>query len=696
MEMANITYQDNDGNIKVEIDEEWCIACGRCVSACKHDVRYYIYDSYAVPRPPTSEKQKTVTPPELSDSDIEQAFEMLGKTEDAKQNINCGACGSDTCYNMARKVALKVNIPINCMAKAMEDARTEHEHYLEAHDQYLEAVETAREASRAKSAFLANMSHEIMTPMNAILGMLELLEHEELDARQMGYVNDVSLSAKSLLGIINDILDMSRIESGELEFQPVDYSLTELINNLAAVFMTPAQEKGIEFTIETDGHLPECLYGDDLKLKQVLTNTLANAVRFTEKGNIKFTTITDGEKLIFKVEDTGIGIREEEIPELFNEYEQGDSFKNRGVVGTGLGLSITKSFVDMMGGDIAVESEFGNGTTFTITIPIVAGNPDNIRTDRIAGDEQTLSAPEAKVLVTDDNEFNLKVAVGLLGLMDIKAETAASGAEAIKLVQQNDYDIIFMDHMMPDMDGIETLREIRKLGGKYQELLIVALTANSVQSAREMYFSNGFNDFLAKPIDSNELRDILKRRLPPEKVGTKVKYRLKQDELSEEEELLRKAAITFVKENQGAIENLTASLEAGDIKTAHRIAHTIKSSAGYLGKKNLQDAALSLEQSLQSEAARYTPEQLETFKNELGETLRELEPILIKAQSEKTDTEQISDETLTSLLEKLRPLLEKGDFGAVGFVERLKGVEGMEKLAELIDDYDFEGALQLL
>ena len=310
--------------------------------------------------------------------------------------------------------------------------------------------------------------------------------------------------------------------------------------------------------------------------------------------------------------------------------------------------------------------------------------------------EQLLSAPEARVLVTDDNELNLKVASGLLGLMDINAETANSGSKAIKLIKNSDYDIVFMDHMMPDMDGIETLQEIRKLGGKYKDLIIVALTANAVKSAREMLLGNGFNDFLAKPIDSVMLGDILRKYLPQHKILTKTRRRGPVAGVGITDELRRNAMITFVKENRNTFWDMLDALDTGDFKTAHRISHTLKSSAGYLGKRELQDAALSLELSLQSEPPTYTAYQLDIFNTELARALIEFDPIFKESEAEKTDAVQIDKKELTELLMEVRPLLQKGDFTVVGYIKRLQGIIGMEELTELIDDYDFENAIKLL
>jgi len=566
---------------------------------------------------------------------------------------------------------------------------------LEMTEQLETALEEAQQANKAKSTFLSNMSHEIRTPMNAIIGMGELLQHEDLSERQKEYVDDITLSSKALLEIINDILDFSKIESGKLELNPIDYNLIALLSHIEAMFAYITKRKGLSFILEPVGDLPEILYGDDIRLRQILTNILGNAVKFTEKGYVRLRVTASEDMLFFEITDTGVGIRKEDQPKLFKAFEQMDKALNRNIVGTGLGLVISRSFIDMMGGTITLESEYGQGTVFTIAIPIVLGNEDLVKGCNTE-EERSIIAPEAKVLVVDDNEFNRKVASGLLNLMEIEAETTDSGYKAIELVSSKDYDIVFMDHMMPGMDGVEATFEIRKMGGKYEHLPIIALTANAVSGAKEMFLENNFNGFLSKPIDSNELKRVLECWLPSEKVYIKDRSDDPETRVHKEDELRKKSIVTFVKENINTFEQVTESLSAGDIKTAHRIAHTLKSSAGYLGKNELQDAALSMELSLGAETPVYSPEQLEVLKKWLEEALREFEPIFIEAESNKPAAVQIDNEELTSLLSEIKPLLEKGDFGASDYVEKLQSIAGMEELAERIDDYDFEGALQIL
>jgi signal transduction histidine kinase/DNA-binding NarL/FixJ family response regulator len=385
------------------------------------------------------------------------------------------------------------------------------------------ARDKADTESKYKSAFLANMSHEIRTPMNAIIGMADLLVNEQISRRQMGFINDIKVSAYSLLSTINNILDFSKIESGKFSLTPANYDFRALIDNIIVMFRYVTQKKGLEFKYESSGDLPEYLYGDELRLRQVLTNVCGNAVKYTEQGYIKLNISFSGINLIFEVSDTGMGIHKEDLPKLFDAFERMEMKKNRSIAGTGLGLPICKSIVEMMGGLILVDSEYGKGSVFTIIIPVVSGDKSEVKPVKVQKRERTLYAPNASILIVDDNEINLKVAEGLLGLFKISVKTAFSGKEAISMVQKNDFDIVFMDHMMPEMDGIEATGEIRKLGAQYEKLPIIALTANTVQGVKEIFLSNGFNEFISKPIKIQELNEILREWLPPEKIEEKTR-----------------------------------------------------------------------------------------------------------------------------------------------------------------------------
>ena len=369
--------------------------------------------------------------------------------------------------------------------------------------------ETAQAASEAKSLFLANVSHEIRTPMNAVLGMAELLLSENLNDRQKQYAEDIKTSAMSLLDIVNEILDLSKIQSGKMNLVPIHYDFWALINNISSMVNSLIKEKNISFSTEILGEMPKYLYGDDVRLRQILLNILSNAVKFTEAGYVHLLLDAANDNLRFSIKDTGRGMRKEDVPALFEAFKQFEAEKNRGLKGTGLGLSITKTLVEMMNGYIEVESVYGQGTTVHVVIPKTPG--DETKVLRTGTDERVVCPPDTKILVVDDNAINLNVISGLLRLCDLAPVTASSGSEAIEMIRRDRYDVVFMDHMMPEMCGVEATRIIRDMGTKVP---IIALTANAVINAKEMLLAAGMDDYLSKPIIRDELNKMLLKWIP--------------------------------------------------------------------------------------------------------------------------------------------------------------------------------------
>jgi signal transduction histidine kinase/CheY-like chemotaxis protein len=368
----------------------------------------------------------------------------------------------------------------------------------------------AERANHSKSDFLAAMSHEIRTPMNAIIGLNDILARTKLDSKQRKYLADIRSSAGTLLGLINDILDFSKIEAGKMSIVNSAYNLRALLDHLYSLYAKSFSDKDLYFKIEISDNLPEWVNGDEMRVRQTLTNLITNAAKYTKTGGgiLKASLDPSNHFLVFEMHDTGIGIKPEETERLFTPFERLDVMKNRTIQGAGLGLPISANFCTLMGGSLTVESEYGKGSVFTAKLPYVYADKSQYEKEEAA---DIFPAPDLNVLVIDDIEINLDVASVMLEAFGIRADTAGGGEEGIKKICEKDYDIVFMDHMMPEMDGIEATKCIRAMGGKYQTLPIVALTANAVNDAERNFLQNGFTGFLAKPLELVTLSRCLKK-----------------------------------------------------------------------------------------------------------------------------------------------------------------------------------------
>lgn len=394
-------------------------------------------------------------------------------------------------------------------------------------DALVEEKERADEANRAKSAFMSNMSHEIRTPMNAIVGMTEILMRSELPEMEREYLGNIQRSGNALLGIINDILDFSKIESGKMQITEEDYAPLLMLQDLKMIILNRIGSKRIQLYFDIDEKLPAKLYGDELRIRQILINIANNAVKFTEEGYVKLTiqireVVENTAWIFFSVQDTGQGIAPEDMEKLFGAYSQVDTKKNHYKEGTGLGLAISKQFVELMGGNIGVKSTYGEGSEFYFTIPqkiVDARRAVDVKEEPRNNSENVLNftAPEAKIMVVDDNEMNRKVAKGLLAPLQMQIDTAENGKQALDLIGSKKYDLIFMDHMMPVMDGIEATKKLREMSDEYAKTVpVIALTANAIMEARKQFFEAGMNDFVAKPIDLKDICMKIRQWLPAE------------------------------------------------------------------------------------------------------------------------------------------------------------------------------------
>ena len=681
------------------------------------------------------------------------------------------------------------------------------------------ANEDLARAAKMQGDFLANMSHEIRTPMNAVIGFAEMALREDLPDSARNYIQQIKSSGNALLTIINDILDYSKIESGKMEIIPVDYEPLSMIDDVTNIIMTRLVDKDVELLLDVNPNIPSVIYGDNIRIRQILINICNNATKFTHEGYVKvfvdFEWVDDEYiEMYFAVEDTGIGIKPKDIEKVFNSFQQVDSKRNRSIEGSGLGLTICRNLLKLMGSDLELESEYGKGSTFSFRIKqrvvdsspsIVLDNPDSIniagvfknsdvaddfyndasklglnpkvmyaapnemerisawyentkedqdvffiveqplfdpeickqvdskfiihnvvlvdtfadlrswtqyndllilrkplsvmnlssllnhknviKQDLSSGNElYTFTAPEARVLIVDDNMVNLTVAQGLMGPLKMTVDLASSGKEALRMISINHYDVIYMDHMMPEMDGIETTQKIRKEHPECKKTPIIALSANAVSGAKEMFIEAGMNDFVAKPIEVRSLVDSVRRYLPKEKMVRGENFEEKESDNQEVKDILVIADL----DTTGAIKLLGSEAlymnvlriyyesidskanrikqlyEAKDILGYTTEVHALKSSSRQIGAMELGELAFTLEKAGKNEdihtIERYTDKLLTDFL-----AYKEiLKPYVDNSDNNDSQSGDVTtDSDLAPIFEKLISAIELFDFEAI-------------------------------
>lgn len=568
--------------------------------------------------------------------------------------------------------------------------------------------ERADKASAAKSNFLSSMSHEIRTPMNAINGFSELILAEKgISAQTKKYAADIRQASNNLVSIVNEILDFSKIEQGKFEIIEDEFMLSSLLHDVTAMIGMRLMEKPIEFRVEIEDNIPNSLYGDVTRIRQIMINILNNSVKYTDKGEIFFHVGWEkpeegSEKGLLKVsiKDTGIGIKKEDLSKLFEAFKQVDTKRNKGITGSGLGLAVVKSLLDLMDGDVHVDSVYGEGSQFSFEVPLKPLS--DVECEFVYGEahhshEKSFSidfiAPKAHVLVVDDNKVNLEVARGLIEKYGIQVETALSGSDAIEVFKKYpDLDMIFMDHMMPIMDGVETTDKIRKSRlPRCRDITIVALTANAIKGVEKKFTEAGMNDFLSKPIELKKLRQILDRWIPEGKKESIPEgyFENKSEEKDNRAEIIRttlqgidvnagmencqgdvKAYLglleAFVEQNQ--FEQAQRQLEEGDIKAYRITVHAMKSSARYIGANTLSDKSKFMEDLAKDEKV----EEIKANQSELKELFL---PVYNSSK-------------------KAIELCNKIDSGAAGAVSDSKLMEAFKKIAKQLDDFDYDAATE--
>ena len=598
-----------------------------------------------------------------------------------------------------------------------------------------DTAEQANQANEAKSYFLSTMSHDIRTPMNAIMGLNEMVLRDSQDKNVIEYSENIKTAGNTLLGIINDILDFSKIEAGKMDIVNVDYSFISMLNDLVNMVQNKAEDKGLSFNMDIEREIPSILHGDEIRIKQIITNILSNAVKYTKEGGITFSAgfkkiddKPDSIILTIKVADTGIGIKPEDMDRLFKAFERIEEKRNRNIEGTGLGMTIAQSFLDMMGSHLQVESVYGEGSVFSFDLEqkVVKWDPVGNYEEAF---KQSLSerrnyrekftAPDAKVLVVDDNPINLKVFSGLLSRTMMQIDTAESGEEAVLLYKNKQFDVIFLDHMMPNKDGIETLKEMRGIKGTpNDETPIICLTANAISGMREMYINAGFDDYITKPINPDRLEMMLLQYLPKDKVISVFDENEKDDYVLPDflyhlDEIDVDSGLTNCGNGESYITTLKMYLDMAasnadeiekfwaekDIRNTTIKVHSLKSTSRVIGALKLGEFAARLEKAGDEGDTETLDRELADFISKYRKLAKDLEPLNERNDLSETDNRPlITADKLDESYKAISEFYESFDFDSVVDVaESLKEyripeseAKKVNAIIKAVDNYDYE------
>ncbi len=601
-------------------------------------------------------------------------------------------------------------------------------------------TERAVASNEAKTAFLSNMSHEIRTPINAILGMNEMILRDSRDKTVLEYSGNVKKAGQTLLGLVNDILDFSKIEAGKMELVPALYSVPQMLTDLVNMFSIKAADKNIEFKTDFDKGLPKDLFGDEVRIKQIIMNLLSNAVKYTEKGlvlfKVSYEDIAESDEFIVlnvSVKDSGIGIKAEDIDKLFSEFERIEEKRNRHIEGTGLGMNITKRLLEMMGSNLRVDSVYGEGSVFSFSLKqrVINREPvGDFTSDKSAVKKEFLSktresfiAPYVNILVVDDNPMNLTVCKSLLRETKMQIDTASGGDEALGLVKSRKYDVILLDHMMPVKDGIETLHELRKMSDNpNSNMPCICLTANAVSGARDYYLSEGFDEYLTKPVDAVKLEKLLMRFISPEKYEKVVISDESDDtpDIPTEFNDLNDSGLIDVAtgiKNSGTVsayipllkifynsinekaEELAEYYRLKDIKNYTIKIHALKSSARIIGALNLGEKAFALEKAGKENDFDFIQNNHGNFISEFKSLAEPLGSLFETIQQKEDDeSKAVADEDLMNdVYEEIRTAADDMDCERLkeifdemnGFIIPENDRKVWKEIKEASDNYDY-------